>query len=76
VDFSFEKEPVMTREKTEYITLQQFLKKAGLVQSGGEAKVMILQENVSVNGIPETHRGRKLYPGDIVEACGRKLVVG
>lgn len=51
---------------TEYIQLQQFLKLINLVSSGGEAKIIIQEGNVEVNGEVETRRGRKLYPNDIV----------
>jgi ribosome-associated protein len=50
-----------------YIKLDQFLKKLGLVQTGGEAKYRIQNREVKVNGITETRRGRKLITGDTVE---------
>lgn len=49
---------------TEFIELSQALKRADLVQSGGEAKFHIQQGEVQVNGEPEMRRGRKLRPGD------------
>ena len=49
---------------TEYIKLQDLLKFANLVESGGEAKVCIQEGEVSVNGEVCTQRGRKLRPGD------------
>ncbi len=52
---------------TEYITLDQLLKYANLVASGGEAKYVIKSGLVKVNGETELRRGRKLYPGDRVE---------
>ena len=48
------------------IKLDQFLKKADIVGSGGEAKTLIKEEEVSVNGMVETRRGRKLRSGDVV----------
>lgn len=51
---------------TEYITLGQFLKLVDVVNSGGEAKQLILSGQVEVNGEAETRRGRKLFAGDIV----------
>lgn len=51
----------------EYITLGQLLKVAGLVESGGQAKVFLSEETVLVNGEPEARRGRKLFAGDRVE---------
>lgn len=58
------------------IRLDQFLKLAGAVGSGGQAKVLIQQGAVKVNGVVETRRGRKLRPGDVVEFEGESLTVG
>jgi ribosome-associated protein len=52
---------------SEYIKLDQFLKWAGLVGSGVDAKYLIQDGLVEVNGEVETRRGKKLYPGDIVK---------
>ena len=49
---------------TEFIKLQDAMKFANLVESGGEAKVVIQEGDVSVNGEECTQRGRKLRPGD------------
>lgn len=51
---------------TEYITLGQFLKLADIVNGGGEAKVIIAEGLVEVNGEVDTRRGRKLRHKDIV----------
>lgn len=51
---------------TEYIKLDQFLKFAGIADSGSFAKLMIQQEDVLVNGQVCTQRGKKLRPGDKV----------
>ncbi|HMN30146.1 MAG TPA: S4 domain-containing protein YaaA [Caldilineaceae bacterium] len=59
----------------EYIKLDQFLKLANVVQTGGEAKVLIQSGQVLVNGQVETRRGRKLRPGDVVVVNGEELVV-
>ena len=48
------------------IRLGQLLKAAGLVDTGGEAKVVLSEGQVSVNGEVETRRGRQLHPGDEV----------
>ena len=61
---------------TEYIKLDSFLKLADLVMSGGEAKLLIQEGEVKVNGAVETRRGRKLYPGDRVEIAGTQVMVG
>ena len=49
---------------TEFIKLQDAMKFTNLVESGGEAKVVIQEGDVSVNGEECTQRGRKLRPGD------------
>ncbi|GAB4246782.1 MULTISPECIES: RNA-binding S4 domain-containing protein [Deferrisoma] len=56
---------------TEWIRLDQALKSADWVQTGGEAKIRIQAGEVRVNGEVETRRGRKLRPGDRVEWQGR-----
>lgn len=56
--------------KEDFIKLGQVLKAAGLVDSGVEAKLVILDEQVKVNGQVEVQRGKKLYPGDVVEYDG------
>ena len=61
--------------RTDYILLQQLLKKEDIVSTGGESKMIIQEGLVSVNGVVETRRGRKLYSGDVVEANGKKIVV-
>ena len=48
------------------IRLGQLLKAAGLVDSGGEAKAVLAEALVTVNGEVETRRGRQLQPGDVV----------
>lgn len=52
---------------TEYITLGQFLKYIDLVQTGGHAKIFLLEANILVNGEQESRRGRKLYKNDRIE---------
>ncbi len=56
---------------TEFIKLQDFLKYANAVESGGMAKNVIQEEAVTVNGEVCTMRGKKLYPGDIVSFNGQ-----
>ena len=60
---------------TEYIKLQDLLKLAGLTYTGGEAKVMVQEGLVTVNGEVCTMRGRKIRPGDTVEVEGKTLEV-
>lgn len=60
---------------TEYIKLQDLLKLAGLTYTGGEAKIMVQEGLVTVNGEVCTMRGRKIRPGDTVEFEGKTLEV-
>ncbi|MGM1045831.1 ribosome-associated protein [Paenibacillus uliginis N3/975] len=57
---------------SEYIKLDSFLKLADCVSTGGMAKAVLQEGAVRVNDELEERRGRKLYPGDIiqVEDCG------
>jgi ribosome-associated protein len=48
------------------IRLGQLLKAAGLVDTGGEAKLVLADGQVMVNGEPESRRGRQLHAGDVV----------
>ena len=50
--------------KTEYIKLQDLLKFAGAVETGGDAKLIIQEGRVTVNGETCTMRGKKMRPGD------------
>ena len=59
----------------EFIKLDQFLKLAQVVRTGGEAKHLIQSGEVMVNGVEETRRGRKLYHGDRVQVSGDEMVV-
>jgi ribosome-associated protein len=60
----------------EFIKLDQFLKLAQVVQTGGEAKHLIRSGAVMVNGVEETRRGRKLYHGDQIQIQdGDEMVV-
>lgn len=51
----------------EYIQLIQLLKAAGLVENGGEAQALVMDNKVKVNGQLETRKRAKLRPGDVVE---------
>ena len=63
------------RIQTEYIKLDAFLKYCGACETGGEAKLLIQQGFVKVNGEPCTQRGKKLRDGDTVEIDGRTYQV-
>ena len=61
--------------RDEYIKLGQAMKLAGLVSSGIEAKVVIQDGQVKVNGGVETRRGKKIYSGDNFEYNGELVTV-
>ena len=58
------------------IKLDQFLKFSGITSTGGQAKWMIVDGEVKVNGVVETRRGRKLVDDDQVTVAGKTLKVG
>ena len=55
---------------TEFIKLGQLLKFASIVGNGSDAKMLIADGIVKVNGVVVTERGKKIYPGDVVEVEG------
>ena len=59
----------------ENIKLGQLLKLAGFVSSGVEAKIVIQNGEVKVNGEVDTRRGKKIYPQDVVEYNGKQVTV-
>uniref|UniRef100_UPI0040572272 RNA-binding S4 domain-containing protein n=1 Tax=Agathobacter sp. TaxID=2021311 RepID=UPI0040572272 len=64
---------VQIRKDEEFIKLGQALKKVGLVGSGLDAKMVILDGLVKVNGETELQRGKKLHDGDIVSYNGETI---
>lgn len=60
---------------SEYIKLDSFLKAVNEVASGGEAKLLVADGAVTVNGVIELRRGRKLRPGDSVTIGGQRYVI-
>lgn len=60
---------------TEFIKLDQFLKMVNIAPSGGQAKIMILSEDVKVNGVIETQRGKKLRSKDTIEVQNKKFQI-
>ena len=63
------------RIRDEFIKLGQALKLAGLAGSGVDAKFIIQDGKVSVNGRVETQRGKKLVDGDVVEYAGSSFQI-
>ena len=61
--------------RDEYIKLGQALKKAGLVESGVDAKFFIQDGQVKLNGETELQRGKKLYNGDVVSFNGETIQI-
>ena len=61
--------------RDEFIKLGQLLKLAGLVGSGVDAKLVIQEGSVKLNGEIETRRGKKVYPGDVVSYDGSDVKV-
>lgn len=59
--------------RDEFIKLGQALKAAGMVESGVEAKQVIVEGLVKVNGEIDTRRGKKLFAGDIVSFNGEEI---
>lgn len=59
----------------DFIKLGQLLKLANMVSSGVEAKIVIQNGEVKVNGKIDTRRGKKIYPNDVVEYKGQQVTV-
>ena len=68
-------EEISLREGKEFIKLGQLLKKAGMVGSGVDAKFVIQDGLVEVNGEVELQRGKKIYPDDVVSFNGESVKV-
>lgn len=68
-------EIIHLREEEDYIKLGQALKAAGLVEAGAEAKAVIQDSLVRVNGEIEVQRGKKLKAGDLVEYKGQTIKI-
>lgn len=60
---------------TEYIKLGQLLKFVGIIDNGSLAKVFLAENEVVINGERDDRRGRKLYPGDIIEVFNEKYTI-
>ena len=65
---------IITRD--DVIRLGQFLKLADVVAAGSDAKMLLAEGAVKVNGEPETRRGRQLVKGDVVTVGQQQLRVG
>ena len=61
--------------RDDFIKLGQAIKAAGLVEAGVEAKIVIQDGEVKVNGVVETQRGKKLFGGEVVEYNGSSILI-
>ena len=66
---------VVIKINTEFIKLGQFLKFSGLVSMGGECKEFIENNCIKVNSNTEKQRGKKLFPGDLIDVNGEKYLI-
>lgn len=67
--------PQTVKIQTEFIKLEAALKFANVTATGGEAKILILEGRVQVNGETCLMRGKKLYPGDIFSFENQSFVI-
>lgn len=61
--------------RDEMIRLGQLLQVAGIADSGSDAKILLAEDEVEVNGEPESRRGRQLHKGDVVSVFGEEIRV-
>ena len=66
---------MLVKITTDYIELQQLLKLTDWISTGGEAKIAVKRLKIKLNGEPENRRGKKIYPGDVVEIQNKKYEV-
>lgn len=69
------KKTVSLKPGEPYITLNVLLKITGVIATGGMAKMFLEENQVLVNGEGENRRGRKLYPGDVVEVSNDTFII-
>ena len=69
------RQQIRLREGEDFIRLGQAMKLAGTVSSGVEAKILITEGEVTVNGEVETRRGRKLVPGDVFSYADEEIEI-
>lgn len=67
---------IFTLEKFDFIELNKLLKITSLVSSGGEANTLISEGYISVNGLIETQKRKKLRKGDVVEFDDKVVEIG
>ena len=69
------KREVLIREDEQYITLNVLLKITGLISTGGEAKIYLMDNDVYVNNELENRRGRKLYRDDVIKVNQDEFII-
>lgn len=69
------KQPEKIEIHTDFIKLDSLLKLAGIAETGGDAKLMVQDGEVKLNGETCLMRGKKIFPGDKVKAFGREISV-
>lgn len=75
IELFMNKKIIEIKIDSEFITLGQFLKFANVIQSGGEAKMFLSQNDVYVDGELDTRRGRKLRPGNKIVVLGKEYLI-
>lgn len=73
--FRMKQKVVKIKEGEAYITLNVLLKLTGIINTGGQAKYFLQENEVLVNGELENRRGRKLYPGDVIDIKNQSFKV-
>ena len=68
-------EEILINDSKEFITLNEFLKLANIISTGGQAKWYLQENEVYVNDELENRRGRKLYPGMKVRVEGLTFLI-
>ena len=66
---------IKLRKDEPFITLGVLLKITGVIDTGGQAKYFLAENKVLVNGEEDNRRGRKLYPGDVIEVANHSFVI-
>ena len=66
---------IKLRKDEQFITLGILLKIVGIIDTGGQAKYFLSENEVLVNGEIDNRRGRKLYHGDVVEVMNQSFII-
>ena len=69
------RQPIEVKISTEYITLGQFLKFAGIVDRGSDSKIFLQENVVLIDGVADNRRGRKLRGGETLEIGGSAFLI-